>query len=119
MNVVILVGRMTKDVELRKLSDGKTVATFTVAIKRTYKANDGQDADFIQCVVWGRMAENLGRYCEKGSLIGVEGRLSTRSYNNSYGHKTYVTEVMCSNIQYLNSKRNTSNFDIQDDDIQF
>ena len=105
MNRTVLVGRLTRDIELKKTQDGKSVANFTVAINRNYtNANGEREADFINCVAWGRTADNMATYVGKGSLIGVDGRVQTRTYDNANGQKIYVTEVFADNVQFLESK---------------
>lgn len=105
MNKAILVGRVTKDPELRKTSSGQSVVNFTVAINRTFtNANGEREADFINCVVWGKQAENMATYVAKGSLIGVDGRIQTRNYEDANGNRVYVTEVVADNVQYLDTK---------------
>lgn len=104
INRVVLVGRMTRDPELRRTANGKAVTSFTLAIDRGYNTQDGQTADFINCVVWNKPAENTAQYCAKGSLVGVEGRLRTRSYDNNQGQKVFVTEVICDSVQFLETK---------------
>ena len=108
MNKVILIGRLTKDPELRTTSSNLSVATFSLAVARPYSStqnnSNGQDADFINCVVWRKQAENLAKYCHKGSQIAVDGRIQTRNYQAQDGTKRYVTEVICDNITFLGSK---------------
>ncbi len=107
INNVVLVGRMTRDPELRRTGNGTPVTSFTLAVNRTFKSENGPDADFINCVVWNKQAENTERYCSKGSLVGVTGRLQTRSYDNNQGQRVYVTEVVCDSVQFLET-RNSS-----------
>ncbi|MDD2208420.1 MAG: single-stranded DNA-binding protein [Bacilli bacterium] len=108
MNNVSLVGRLTKDPELRTIPSGNVTTTVTVAINRPFANQAGERlADFISVVVWNKQAENLAKYCKKGSLIGVIGRIQTRSYDAQDGTKRYVTEVMAENIQFLSSKNDT------------
>ena len=105
INRVVLVGRMTRDPELRRTPQGDAVTSFTLAVNRNYTSRDGQQqADFINCVVWRKPAENVERYCSKGSSAGVEGRLQTRSYDNSQGQKVYVVEVICDSVQFLETR---------------
>ena len=105
INRVVLVGRMTRDPELRRTPQGDAVTSFTLAVNRNYTSRDGQQqADFINCVVWRKPAENVERYCSKGSLVGVEGRVQTRSYDNSQGQKVYVVEVICDSVQFLETR---------------
>lgn len=102
INRVVLVGRLTRDPELRYTESGIAVATFTIAVNRTFTGASGErEADFIQCVVWRKQAENVNQYVGKGSLVGVEGRIQTRSYDDATGNKRYVTEVVCDSVQFL------------------
>ncbi|MEE8808001.1 MAG: single-stranded DNA-binding protein [Lactimicrobium sp.] len=107
INRVVLVGRLTKDVEVRKTTSGLSVAQFTVAVdRRMSRDNNGQQsADFISCVAWRQSADFLGSYARKGNLIGVEGRIQTRNYDDKDGKKVYVTEVVCDNVQLLESRK--------------
>lgn len=104
MNRVVLVGRMTRDPELRRTNTGSAVTSFTLALNRNYQSADGVQADYIPCVVWNKAAENVEKYCSKGSLVGVEGRLRSRSYDNAQGQKVYVVEVVCDSVQFLETK---------------
>lgn len=130
MNRVCLIGRITKDVELRYTPNQKAVVSFVLAVAR-----DKDTTDFIGCVVWNKQAENLEKYCGKGDLIGIDGSLRTRNYDNAQGQKVYVTEVLCNSIQYLNNRNRETTvveevrneisqdqdykFDIMEDDLQF
>ena len=106
LNRVVLVGRMTKDADLRYTPSGVAVANFTVAVNRPFKSQQGeQEADFINCVTWRKQAENLANYTRKGNLIGIDGRIQTRSYEGMDGKTVYVTEVVAENIQFLESKK--------------
>jgi single-strand DNA-binding protein len=100
MNQVILTGRLTKDPELRTTNSDKSVASFSIAVDKY-----GEGADFINCVVWGKQAENLCKYQEKGSQIALSGRISTRTYDDAKGNKQYITEVVADSIEFLGSKR--------------
>ena len=104
INRVVLVGRMTRDPELRRTNTGSAVTSFSLAVNRNYNSADGQQADFINCVVWNKPAENVEKYCSKGSLVGVEGRLRSRSYDNAQGQKVYVLEVVCDSVQFLETR---------------
>lgn len=105
INNVVLVGRLTKDPDLRYTSSGSAVATFTLAVSRSFTNQSGdREADFINCVIWRKPAETLANYTRKGSLIGVVGRIQTRNYENQQGQRVYVTEVVCDNFQMLESK---------------
>ncbi|WP_140411822.1 single-stranded DNA-binding protein, partial [Escherichia coli] len=98
INNVVLVGRMTKDAELRYTPSQVAVATFTLAVNRTFKSQNGErEADFINCVIWRQPAENLANWAKKGALIGVTGRIQTRNYENQQGQRVYVTEVVADN----------------------
>ncbi|GGB09717.1 single-stranded DNA-binding protein [Macrococcus hajekii] len=105
INRVVLVGRLTKDPEYRVTPSGVSVATFTLAVNRTFTNAQGErQADFLNCVVFRKQAENVNNYLKKGSLAGVDGRLQSRSYDNQEGRKVYVTEVVCDSVQFLEPK---------------
>ena len=105
INNVVLVGRLTKDPDLRYTSSGTAVATFTLAVNRNFTSQSGErEADFINCVIWRKSAETLANYAKKGSLIGVTGRIQTRNYDNQQGQRVYVTEVVAENFQLLESR---------------
>src|SRR5574337_1239950 len=105
INNVVLVGRLTKDVELRYTPANQAVATFTLAVNRTFKnANGEREADFINIVIWRQAAENLANWAKKGALLGVTGRIQTRNYENAQGQRVYVTEVVADNFQMLESR---------------
>ena len=109
MNNVSLVGRITKDPELRTTSGGTVTTTITVAVNRRFTNQNGErEADFIQCVVWNKQAENVCKFCNKGSLVGVTGRIQTRNYDGQDGKKVYVTEVVAENVTFLESKNKGS-----------
>lgn len=110
MNRVVLVGRLTKDPELRYTPSGVAVATFTLAVNRTFTNQQGErEADFINCVVWRKPAENVANYLKKGSLTGVDGRVQTRNYEGSDGKRVYVTEVVAESVQFLEPRNATHN----------
>lgn len=105
INNVVLVGRLTKDADLRYTSNGTAVASFTVAVNRQFTNQKGErDADFINCVAWRKTAETLANFTRKGSLVGLEGRIQTRSYDNQQGQRVYVTEVVVDTFSMLESK---------------
>lgn len=107
INTVALVGRLTKDPELRTTTSGTGVATFTLAVNRDFKdANGNREADFINCVAWRKTAEILANYTKKGSLIGLIGRIQTRSYENQQGNRVFVTEVVVERFNLLESRSN-------------
>ena len=106
INNVVLVGRLTRDPELRTTGSGISVATFTLAVDRQFSNANGQrDADFINCVIWRKSAENFCNFTSKGSLVGIQGRIQTRSYDNKDGQRVYVTEVVVDNFALLESRR--------------
>lgn len=108
INKVILVGRITRDPELRKTSTGLSTVRFTLACNRRFTNNQGgQDADFINCVAWRGAAEFMANYVKKGNQLGVEGRIQTRDYKDQTDRKVYVTEVVCESVQLLESKKDT------------
>ncbi|HDE8652125.1 TPA: single-stranded DNA-binding protein [Staphylococcus aureus] len=107
LNRVVLVGRLTKDPELRSAPNGVNVGTFTLAVNRTFTNAQGErEADFINVVVFKKQAENVKNYLSKGSLAGVDGRLQTRSYENKVGQRVFVTEVVADSVQFLEPKNN-------------
>ena len=108
MNRVVLVGRITKDPELKKTNNNNSVVNFTIAVNRTFTNASGErEADFINCVAWNKTAENMAAYLNKGSLIGVDGRIQTRSYEGNDGKRVYITEVFVDNLQFLESRQST------------
>ncbi|MHC5375786.1 single-stranded DNA-binding protein [Enterococcus sp. LJL120] len=110
INNVVLVGRLTKDVDLRYTAGGVAVGSFTLAVNRTFTGQDGKrEADFIQCVIWRKPAETLTNYAKKGTLIGITGRIQTRNYENQQGQRVYVTEVVADNFQLLESRSSAEN----------
>lgn len=141
LNSTCLVGRLTKNVELKYTPSNQAVATFTLAVNRPFKSQNGErEADFINCVIWRQQAENLANWAKKGALIGITGRIQTRSYENQQGQRVYVTEVVANDFQLLESRKdreagqsqgysqpdfsqqapaNTSPMDISDDDLPF
>lgn len=114
INNLTLVGRLTKDPDLKYTGNGTAVATFTLAVNRNFTNQSGErEADFINCVIWRKPAETLANYAKKGVLIGVTGRIQTRSYDNQQGQKVYVTEVIADNFQLLESKKSDSSQNTQ------
>jgi|SRR5690554_5077447 len=108
INNVVLVGRLTRDPELKKTQSGVSFVNFTVAVNRTYTDQSGErQADFISCVVWRAQADNLARYMRQGSLIGIEGRIQTRTYESEQGTR-YITEIVANSIQFLETKSTQS-----------
>jgi single-strand DNA-binding protein len=112
MNRVVLVGRLTKDPELRYTPSGVAIATFTLAVNRAFTNQQGErEADFINCVVWRKPAENVANFLKKGSLAGVDGRVQTRNYEGQDGKRVYVTEVLAESVQFLEPRSANNNND--------
>lgn len=105
LNQLVIIGRLTKDPELKKTDSGKNVSNVTLAVPRSYKNPEGQyDTDFIDCVLWNNVAESTTEYCHKGDLLGIKGRIQTRSYEKD-DEKKYVTEVVAEKVTFLSSKK--------------
>lgn len=136
INRVVLIGRLTKDVDLRNTNSGIAVGQFTLAVNRPFKNADGErEADFVNCVMWRKAAENFANFTHKGALVAVEGRVQTRSYEKDDGTKVFVTEVVADNFSLLESKKDgqqgqsqrptndpfasSGHVDISDDDLPF
>ena len=114
MNKIVLIGRLTKNAELRSTATGKIVCQFTIAVDRPFKHEDGKkEADFIPVVIWGNAAEFIGQNAGKGNRVAVEGRLQIRSYEDKEGRKVWVSEVVASNVELIDwkSKEESSGFD--------
>ncbi len=109
MNKVFLIGRLARDPELRYTGNNTPVASFTVAVNRTFSNQAGErEADFINCVIWRKQAENVKNYLSQGSQVAVEGRIQVRSYDDQNGQKRYVTEVVADNVEFLGSKKDNN-----------
>lgn len=109
INNVTLTGRITKDLEKHQTNKGTSVVNFSLAVDRQFKGSNGnREADFIGIQAWGMTADLLCKYCGKGSLIGIEGRIQTRNYENNQGQRVYVTEVVAENVTFLDSKKNNN-----------
>jgi len=137
INNVVLIGRLTRDPELRYTPSNVAVATFSLAVNRNFKNQAGdREADFISCIMWRQQAENFANWLKKGALVGITGRIQTRSYENQHGQRVYVTEVVAESFQTLEKKDNSANqssmenqmpasfgatnpLDISDDDFPF
>lgn len=104
MNKVLLIGRFTKDPDIKYTNGGMTVASFTVAVDRKYKKDGGQSADFISCKAFGKTAEFIEKYFFKGMKIGIEGHIQTGSYSKEDGTKVYTTDVICDGVEFVESK---------------
>ena len=106
LNCVCLCGRLTRDIELRYTQAGKAVGSFSLAVNRNFKNKDGEyEADFINCTIWGKSAENLANFVKKGSPINVTGHLNTRNYQNRQGQTVYITEVVVEHFDLLGSSK--------------
>lgn len=119
INNVVLVGRMTRDAELRYTPSNQAVATFTLAVNRNFKnqSTGEREADFINCVMWRQQAENLANWTKKGHLIAITGRIQTRSYENQQGQRVYVTEVVAESFQVLEKRDNSANYSSMDEQM--
>lgn len=109
INRVILVGRLTKNPEIRKTPNGASICKFTLAVSRKVKAQGQPDADFISCVAWNKTADLMYQYLKKGSLIGIDGRLQTGKFTNNNGETIYTCDVMVESLQFLDKKEETQN----------
>ena len=110
MNKVFLIGRLTRDPELRYTGNNTPVATFSLAVNRNFSNQQGErEADFINIVVWRKQAENVKNYLTQGSQVAIDGRIQTRSYDDNNGQKRYVTEVVADNVEFLGSKNSSNN----------
>lgn len=108
INRVVLVGRMTRDAELKYTTNGSAVASFSLAVSRQFtNANGERETDFINAVIWRKAAENFVNFTTKGSLVAIEGRLQSRSYENQQGQRVYVTEVVVDNFSLLDTREQT------------
>lgn len=105
INNVVLVGRTTKEIELKYTSNDLVYANFTLAVNRNFKNRNGErEADFINIVIWRQQAENLANWAKKGTLLGITGRIQTRNYENQQGQRVYVTEIVADNFQILEKR---------------
>ena len=109
MNKIILIGRMTKDIEIRYTQNQREVGNFDLAVNRNYKSENGEyDTDFFKCIAWGNLAKTIHTYTSKGSQIAIEGRVENRTYQANDGTNRYVTEVVVEGMQLLDSKKNNT-----------
>lgn len=105
LNQVVLVGRLTSDIEVKELEDEKKVTNMTLAIPRSFKNSDGAyDTDFVTCTLWDNIAENTAEYCGKGDIVGVKGRLQTREYDKDDGSKAFKLDVVAEKVTFLSSR---------------
>ena len=118
INNVVLIGRLTRDVELRYTPNNVAVGAFTLAVNRNFKnASGDREADFVNCVIWNKQAENLANWTKKGHLIGITGRIQTRSYDNQQGQRVYMTEVVAESFQVLEKRDNSANYSSMDEQM--
>lgn len=111
INRVVLVGRLTKDIEIRMTDKGNKIGSFTLAVQRKRAGAGGQvEADFVRCLAINKTAENMERYTHKGSLVAIEGRIQTGSYTDRNGKKVYTTDVACESVQFLDPKESTNSY---------
>lgn len=133
INRVVLLGNMTRDPELRRTGNGKAVTNFTLALNRY----NNDEADFVDCVCWERIAENTAQYCHKGSKVAVEGSIQTGSYVDKDGHNRKTVNVLCNRVEFINTNNSSNNlqpqinnnynnlndplstYELQEDDMQF
>jgi single-strand DNA-binding protein len=134
-NRTVLVGRITDHLKLSKTPNGSSTTNFTLALDRGYSNNGKKEVDYPVCVAWNKIAENVCKYCSKGSLVLVEGKIQTRNYENKDKQKVYVTEVYCDSVKFIDTKRREESaqnvslekqfdeqydsFDIKEDDLAF
>lgn len=105
LNQVVLVGRLTDDLEVITKENGKKVTTMNLAVQRSFKNSEGiYETDFIRCILWNAVAQSTSEYCKKGDIIGVKGRLQVTNYDDSEGKKKYITEVIAEKVTFLSSK---------------
>lgn len=130
INNVVLVGRLVRNADLKHTSSNQAVASFTLAVNRNFKNQSGErEADFINCIMWRKQAENFVEWTQKGMLVGITGRIQTRNYENQQGQRVYVTEVVTDSFQVLESRQskddsqspfsNADPMDISDSDLPF
>ncbi len=128
MNNVILIGRLTKDPELRYIpATGRAVTSFTIAVDREFRGSNGErQADFFNVVVWGKQAENVANHLEKGRQVAVDGRIENRSYENDKGEKKYITEIIANKVEFLGGRGNGQSGggaggyrELEDDNVPF
>ena len=118
INNVVLIGRLTRDVELHRTSQDQAVGQFTLAVNRNFKNQDGgYDADFINCVIWRKLAENFASWIKKGNLVAITGHIQTRNYENQQGQRVYVTEVVIDSFRSLEKRDNSANWNSMDEQM--
>lgn len=106
MNISNLIGRLTKDPEMKYTPNGKAVTRFTLAVNRPFTNQEGErEADFIPCIAWGKLAENIANFVTKGSLVGIVGRIQTGSFENEEGKRVYTTDIVVNEVEFLDKKK--------------
>lgn len=105
MNRLTVIGRLVRDNELREVGDGRMVLNNSLAIPRTFKTDDGQEADFINIVAWGKRALILEKYCDKGDMVGLDGKIQSRKYQNKDEQMVYIVEMVVESVQFLQNKK--------------
>ena len=106
LNQVVLVGRLTDDLQVTKTENGKKVSSLVLAVQRTYKNSDGiYESDFIRCILWNSIASSTSEYCHKGDIVGIKGRIQTSNYEDKDGTRKYTTEVIAEKVTFLSSKK--------------
>lgn len=106
MNTTNLIGRLTKEPDMKYTPNGKAVTRFVLAVNRPFTNQDGdREADFIPCIAWGKLAENIANFVTKGSLVGIVGRIQTGSYDNEEGKKVYTTDIIVNEVEFLEKKK--------------
>ena len=114
LNQVVLVGRLTSDLEAKELEDGKKVTNMTLAIPRSFKNADGEyETDFVECTLWNNIAENTAEYCKKGDIVGVKGRLQTSNYEKEDGSKVFKLDVVAEKVTFLSSNKEKNHDDLE------
>ena len=118
INNVVLIGRLTRDVKLHRTPQDQAVGQFTLAVNRNFKNQDGgYDADFINCVIWRKLAENFASWIKKGNLVAITGHIQTRNYENQQGQRVYVTEVVIDSFRSLEKRDNSANWNSMDEQM--
>lgn len=119
MNKAILIGRLVKEPEMRTTMSGATVTRFTIAVNRPFQDQNGErGADYINCIAWKKQAENIAKYCVKGTQVAIEGRIQTGSYDAQDGTKRYTTDIVCENVTFLGSSKNKDSAENTADTLQ-
>lgn len=117
LNQIVIVGRLTSNPEVVKSEEGKERSQITLAVPRSYKNADGEyDTDFVDCILWGGVAENTAEYCHKGDIVGIKGRIQTNTYETESGEKKKSTQIVAEKVTFLSSSKNNE-VEKSDDDL--